>query len=184
MYVYEDCLTPPQRKELASIVEHFPNLTRTEQIAMVKTRQCVDGVPSIAFEMKRTNSDSILRDPASNAAVTAFAGQFDLITDKTNMKVLALNTSQYDPNQSFKFIIYNIPSFIVYNEMLSEINFDGEDLEDGLCALCIYNISDLILLYNLISRELNNFIDDGKLKTKASSLINLIEREDNRNGTR
>lgn len=97
---------------------------------------------------------------------------------KTNMKVLALNTSQYDPNQSFKFIIYNIPSFIVYNEMLSEINFDGEDLEDGLCALCIYNISDLILLYNLISRELNNFIDDGKLKTKASSLINLIERED------
>lgn len=103
---------------------------------------------------------------------------------KTNMKVLALNTSQYDPNQSFKFIIYNIPSFIVYNEMLSEINFDGEDLEDGLCALCIYNISDLILLYNLISRELNNFIDDGKLKTKASSLINLIEREDNRNGTR
>lgn len=86
-YVYEDCLTPPQRKELASIVENFPNLTRTEQIAMVKTRQCVDGVPSIAFEMKRTNSQSILRDPTSNAAVTAFSGQFDLITDKTNMKV-------------------------------------------------------------------------------------------------
>lgn len=86
-YVYEDCLTPPQRKELASVVEHFPNLTRTEQIAMVKTRQCVDGVPSIAFEMKRTNSQSILRDPTSNAAITAFSGQFDLITDKTNMKV-------------------------------------------------------------------------------------------------
>lgn len=86
-YIYEDCLTPPQRKELASIVENFPNLTRTEQVAMVKTRQCVDGIPSIAFEMKRTNSDSILRDPTSNAAVTAFAGQFDLITDKTNMKV-------------------------------------------------------------------------------------------------
>lgn len=86
-YIYEDCLTPPQRKELASIVENFPNLTRTEQVAMIKTRQCVDGIPSIAFEMKRTNSDSILRDPTSNAAVTAFAGQFDLITDKTNMKV-------------------------------------------------------------------------------------------------
>ena len=86
-YIYEDCLTPPQRKELASIVENFPTLTRAEQVAMVKTRQCVDGIPSIAFEMKRTNSDSILRDPTSNAAVTAFAGQFDLITDKTNMKV-------------------------------------------------------------------------------------------------
>ena len=87
VYVYEDCLTPPQRKELASVVENFPNLTRTEQIAMVKTRQCVDGVPSIAFEMKRTDSQSILRDPTSNAATTAFSGQFDLITDKTNMKV-------------------------------------------------------------------------------------------------
>lgn len=86
-YVYEDCLTPPQRKELASVVENFPNLTRTEQIAMVKTRQCVDGIPSIAFEMKRTNSQSILRDPTSNAAITAFSGQFDLITDKTNMQV-------------------------------------------------------------------------------------------------
>lgn len=86
-YIYEDCLTPPQRKELASIVENFPTLTRAEQVAMVKTRQCVDGIPSIAFEMKRTNSDSILRDPTSNAATTAFAGQFDLITDKTNMKV-------------------------------------------------------------------------------------------------
>ena len=86
-YVYEDCLTPPQRKELASVVKNFPSLTRTEQIAMVKTRQCVDGVPSIAFEMKRTDSQSILRDPTSNAAITAFSGQFDLITDKTNMKV-------------------------------------------------------------------------------------------------
>jgi hypothetical protein len=86
-YIYEDCLTPPQRKELASVVENFPSLTRTEQIAMVKTRQCVDGIPSIAFEMKRTDSSSILRDPSSNAATTAFAGQFDLITDKTNMRV-------------------------------------------------------------------------------------------------
>lgn len=86
-YIYEDCLTPPQRKELASIIENFPNLTRTEQVEMIKTRQCVDGIPSIAFEMKRTDSSSILRDPTSNAATTAFAGQFDLITDKTNMKV-------------------------------------------------------------------------------------------------
>ena len=86
-YIYENCLTPPQRKELASIVENFPTLTRAEQVAMIKTRQCVDGIPSIAFEMKRTDSYSILRDPTSNAATTAFAGQFDLITDKTNMKV-------------------------------------------------------------------------------------------------
>lgn len=84
---YEDCLTPPQRKELQSIVENFPELTRTEQVNMIKTRQCVDGIPSIAFEMKRTNSTSILKDPLSNANVTAFSGQFDLITDKTNMQV-------------------------------------------------------------------------------------------------
>lgn len=86
-YIYENCLTPPQRKELHSIVENFPNLTRSEQVNMIKTRQCVDGIPSIAFEMKRTDSSGILRDPSSNAAVTAFAGQFDLITDKTNMQV-------------------------------------------------------------------------------------------------
>lgn len=86
-YIYEDCLTPPQRKELASIIEHFPSLTRTEQVNMIKTRQCVDGIPSIAFEMRRTDSESILRDPTSNAATIAFVGQFDLITDKTNMKV-------------------------------------------------------------------------------------------------
>lgn len=86
-YIYEDCLTPPQRKELSSIVQNFPTLTRSEQVNMVKTRQCVDGIPSIAFEMRRTNSESILRDPTSNANITAFAGQFDLITDKTNMKV-------------------------------------------------------------------------------------------------
>lgn len=86
-YIYEDCLTPPQRKELASIVKNFPDLERKEQIALVKTRQCVDGIPSIAFEMRRTDSSSILRDPLSNANVTAFSGQFDLITDKTNMQV-------------------------------------------------------------------------------------------------
>ena len=86
-YIYEDCLTPPQRKELASIIQHNPTLTRAQQIAKIRTRQCVDGIPSIAFEMKRTDNEGILRDPTSNANITAFSGQFDLITDKTNMKV-------------------------------------------------------------------------------------------------
>ena len=86
-YIYEDCLTPPQRKELASIIKHNPELTRVEQVNKIRTRQCVDGCPSIAFELKRTDNSSILRDPTSNVATTAFVGQFDLITDKTNMKV-------------------------------------------------------------------------------------------------
>ena len=134
-YKYENCLTPPQRKELASIVENFPNLTRAEQVAMVKTRQCVDGVPSIAFEMKRTDSQSILRDPTSNAATTAFSGQFDLITDKTNMKVFGFGgywTVDKDGNRTWNKEEVDETFSVEWRDNASPIcNFHTFDISDG-----------------------------------------------------
>lgn len=134
-YIYEDCLTPPQRKELASIVENFPNLTRIEQVAMVKTRQCVDGIPSIAFEMKRTDSYNILRDPTSNAAVTAFAGQFDLITDKTNMKVFGFGgywTVNADGTRTWHKDKVDETFSVEFRDNASPIcNFHTYDISDG-----------------------------------------------------
>lgn len=89
-YGYEDCLTPPQRRELAKIVEENPTLPRKEQVAKIKTRQCVDGIPSIGFEMPRI-TDAVKRaNPllltSSDGEIT-FGGQYDMITDKTNMDV-------------------------------------------------------------------------------------------------
>lgn len=134
-YIYEDCLTPPQRKELASIVENFPTLNRTEQVAMIKTRQCVDGIPSIAFEMKRTDSSSILRDPTSNAAITAFAGQFDLITDKTNMKVFGFGgywTVNADGTRTWHDDEIDETFSVEFRDNASPIcNFHTYDISDG-----------------------------------------------------
>lgn len=134
-YIYEDCLTPPQRKELASIVENFPQLTRQEQVNMIKTRQCVDGIPSIAFEMKRTDSTSILRDPTSNANVTAFAGQFDLITDKTNMKVFGFGgywTVNADGTRTWNEDSDNETFSVEWRDNASPIcNFHTYDISDG-----------------------------------------------------
>ena len=84
-YGYEDILTPPQRKELNTIARLNPTLSRHEQIAKIRIRQTVDGVPGIAFEMVRTTEATIQRNPL--LAQTSFGGQFDLITDKTNMDV-------------------------------------------------------------------------------------------------
>lgn len=134
-YIYEDCLTPPQRKELASIVENFPNLTRTEQVAMIKTRQCVDGIPSIAFEMKRTNSNSILQDPTSSANITAFAGQFDLITDKTNMQVFGFGghwTVNADGTRTWHKDEVDETFSVEFRDNASAIcNFHTYDISDG-----------------------------------------------------
>lgn len=134
-YIYEDCLTPPQRKELASIVDNFPQLTRQEQVNMIKTRQCVDGIPSIAFEMKRTDSTSILRDPTSNANVTAFAGQFDLITDKTNMKVFGFGgywTVNADGTRTWNEDSDNKTFSVEWRDNASPIcNFHTYDISDG-----------------------------------------------------
>lgn len=134
-YIYEDCLTPPQRKELASIIEHFPTLTRTEQVNMIKTRQCVDGIPSIAFEMKRTDSSSILRDPTSNAATTAFSGQFDLITDKTNMKVFGFGgywTINADGTRTWHDDEVDETFSVEWRDNASPIcNFHTYDISDG-----------------------------------------------------
>lgn len=134
-YIYENCLTPPQRKELASIVENFPQLTRQEQVNMIKTRQCVDGIPSIAFEMKRTDSTSILRDPTSNANITAFAGQFDLITDKTNMKVFGFGgywTVNADGTRTWNKDSDNETFSVEWRDNASPIcNFHTYDISNG-----------------------------------------------------
>jgi hypothetical protein len=99
VYKYEDCLTMPQRKELQSIIENNPDLSRTDQIAKIKTRQCVNGIPSLGFEIGYSDDDSTKNDPLSNTAT--FGGQFDLITDKSNMTVFGFggyNTQDADGN--------------------------------------------------------------------------------------
>lgn len=85
IYGYEDCLTMPQRRELDSIVANRADLnSRTQQINAIKTRQCVDGIPSLGFEIAYADT-SLMLDPLSN--VSTFGGQFDMITDKSNMDV-------------------------------------------------------------------------------------------------
>lgn len=91
-YAYEDLLTPPQREELAEIAIEHPLWSREEQIAAIKTRQCVDGIPSIAFEIHRVTEPTYKTNPEiiPNSDVL-FGGQFDLITDKTNMEVFGFS---------------------------------------------------------------------------------------------
>lgn len=85
-YIYEDCLSKPQQRELESIIENRSDLTsRTQQVAAIKTRQCVDGIPSLGFEIAYLNSEDAKIDPV--ASNPSFGGQFDMITDKTNMDV-------------------------------------------------------------------------------------------------
>lgn len=47
--------------------------------------QCVDGIPSLGFEITYVNDEESKIDPLSNVAT--FGGQFDMITDKSNMQV-------------------------------------------------------------------------------------------------
>ena len=79
---YLDCLTMPQRRELESIRENT-NLDWSEAIDAIKTRQTVDGIPSLGFEIVYDSPAEL--NPVQ--AVTSFGGQFDMITDKTNMEV-------------------------------------------------------------------------------------------------
>ena len=82
---YLDCLTMPQRRELESIRENT-NLDWSEAIDAIKTRQTVDGIPSLGFEIVYDSPAEL--NPVQ--AVTSFGGQFDMITDKTNMEVFGL----------------------------------------------------------------------------------------------
>ena len=85
IYPYEDCLTKPQQKELQSIIANRTDTnSRKEQVDAIKTRQCVDGIPSLGFEVAYPD-DSSKCSPLSLS--NTFGGQFDLITDKTNEKV-------------------------------------------------------------------------------------------------
>lgn len=93
-YIYEDCLTMPQRKELQSIITNRPELdTREKQVSAIKTRQCVDGFPSIGFKIKYSDNQASINtqdnklNPISLSSNITFGGQFDMITDKTNMEV-------------------------------------------------------------------------------------------------
>lgn len=79
---YADCMTEPQRRELNTILENT-SLEWSEAIDAVKTRQTVDGIPSLGFEIEYDSPAAL--NPIQ--AVTSFGGQFDMITDKTNMEV-------------------------------------------------------------------------------------------------
>ena len=88
---YIDVLTPPQRAELETIKQVYPTLSTQEQIAKIKTRQTIDGIPSLGFEIHLTYNqdgsfDSVL-DPSGASNDIEFCGQYDLTTDKKNMKV-------------------------------------------------------------------------------------------------
>lgn len=79
---YMDCLTKPQQRELESIRENT-ELGWSDAIDAIKTRQTVDGIPSLGFEIEYNSPFAL--NPIQ--AVTSFGGQFDMITDKTNMEV-------------------------------------------------------------------------------------------------
>lgn len=98
--MYGKCLTKPQRVELESIIEARPSLSLSEAVSLVKTRQCVDGIPTIGFRIDYdyANDEATKFNPL-NDAVTSFGGQFDAITDKTNMDVFGFglrNTQDAD----------------------------------------------------------------------------------------
>lgn len=94
---YIDVLTPPQRAELETIKQVYPNLTTQEQIAKIKTRQTIDGIPSLGFEIHLTYSNGndgrpvgsfeTVSDPSGASNNIEFIGQYDLTTDKKNMKI-------------------------------------------------------------------------------------------------
>jgi len=99
---YGKCLTKPQRVELESIQEVHPELSLSDAVNMVKTRQCVDGIPSVGFRIDYAYaSDPNTMFNPLNDEVTSFGGQFDLITDKTNMDVFGFglrNTQDAEGN--------------------------------------------------------------------------------------
>lgn len=81
---YNDCLTYSQQVELKSLTDL--GIERTEAVHQIKTRQCIDGFPSVAFEINRLSDEDKL-DVSKFAANSIFSGQFDMITDKTNMDI-------------------------------------------------------------------------------------------------
>lgn len=95
---YTSLLTPPQQAELAAIRQENPSLTKAEAVALIRTRQCIDGVPAVGFTITKTDATSpsyqftgITTEQFQNgrfsSANTYFCGQFDIITDKTNQDV-------------------------------------------------------------------------------------------------
>lgn len=96
---YADCLTKPQQRELESIRENT-SLDWAEAIDAVKTRQTVDGIPSLGFEIEYDSPAAL--NPVQ--AVTSFGGQFDMITDKTNMEVFGFGGyNTYESEHERKF---------------------------------------------------------------------------------
>lgn len=104
---YEDVLTPPQIAELRTIEKVYPDDSRRDNIKRIKTRQVIDGIPALGFEIgyDREPSYYAVKDgnryvavpdpistfsainPATNTPYAEFIGQFDLTTDKKNMKI-------------------------------------------------------------------------------------------------
>lgn len=97
---YQDCLTMPQRRELETILEHT-NLDYSDAVDAIKTRQTVDGIPSLGFEIVYDSPAAL--NPIN--AVTSFGGQFDMITDKTNMEVFGFGGyNAWDENGERAFV--------------------------------------------------------------------------------
>lgn len=88
---YIDVLTPPQRAELETIKQVYPNATIQENISRIKTRQVIDGIPSLGFEIhlnyNQDGSFDSVTDPSGSSNDIEFCGQYDLTTDKKNMKI-------------------------------------------------------------------------------------------------
>lgn len=88
---YEDILTPPQRAELKSIQTAYPSLSRSQQIDRIKTRQVIDGITSLGFRIQYSKDAAgkylPVTDPTLSTLECEFIGQYDLTTDKKNMKI-------------------------------------------------------------------------------------------------
>lgn len=106
---YEDILTPPQRAELRSIEAVYPNLSRSQQIDRIKTRQVIDGITSLGFEIQYTKDAAgkylTVTDPTLSTLKCEFIGQYDLTTDKKNMKIFGFGGHvEHNEDGSFDWI--------------------------------------------------------------------------------
>ena len=137
---YMECLTQPQRVEYQSIVDNRSDLnTRAERIAAIKTRQCVDGIPSVGFRLdysyvsdNGTDANLDARFNPINNSVTSFAGQFDAITDKTNMDVFGFGLRNTQ----------DASGTIIQTNLVNDEDFSVEWRNNGSDACC-FQTNDL-----------------------------------------
>lgn len=111
---YTPLLTPPQQAELSAIRQENPSLTKAEAVQLIRTRQCIDGIPAVGFTITKTDPTSPTYQFANitseqfqkgefTAQNTYFCGQFDIITDKTNQDVFGFGLLKDDNNENHDF---------------------------------------------------------------------------------